>query len=165
MHHRHTIGHGQSLELIVGHIERGHAEIHLQALQLAAHTRAKLGVQVCDRLVEQEHLWLTHDGAADSDTLFLPATEFLRAPVQKMVDFQKLGRLLYPFGDFLRADFGEFERVGDIVKHGLVRIKRIVLKHHGDISILRGEVVDHIAAEAYCACRYMFKTRDHAHGR
>ena len=82
-----------------------------------------------------------------------------------MVNLQKLGRLLYPFGDFLRANFGELQRVGDIVKHGLVRIKRIVLKHHGDISILRGEVVDHIAAEADCASRDMLKARDHAHGR
>jgi hypothetical protein len=42
---------------------------------LDPHLDAQLGVEVRERLVEQEHLRLAHDGAPDGDALALAARE------------------------------------------------------------------------------------------
>jgi hypothetical protein len=47
----------------------------VQVLQLRAQLRAQLGVEVRQRLVEQEHRRLAHDGAAHGDALALAARE------------------------------------------------------------------------------------------
>jgi len=52
-----------------------HLLVHL--LDLGAHLHAQLGVEVGERLVEQEHLGIAHDGTAHSDALALAARELL----------------------------------------------------------------------------------------
>jgi hypothetical protein len=44
-----------------------------QALDLGAHLHPELGVEVAERLVEQEDLGIAHDGAAHGDALALAA--------------------------------------------------------------------------------------------
>ncbi|MNC94024.1 hypothetical protein D3C83_107820 [compost metagenome] len=53
--------------------QAGRAQPPVQGLQLAAHLHPQLGVQVRQRLVEQEHLRLANDGAAHRHALALPA--------------------------------------------------------------------------------------------
>jgi hypothetical protein len=45
------------------------------ALDLGAHLHAQLGVEVGQRLVEQEHLGIAHDRAAHRDALALAARQ------------------------------------------------------------------------------------------
>ncbi len=47
----------------------------MQARDLDPHLDAQLGVEIGERFVEQEHLRLAHDGAADGDALALAAGE------------------------------------------------------------------------------------------
>ena len=54
----------------------------MQALDLDAHLRAQLGVEVGQRLVEQEHLRVAHDAAAERDALLLAAGQLLRLALQ-----------------------------------------------------------------------------------
>jgi len=42
----------------------------------------QFGVEIGERLVEQEHLWIAHDGAADGDTLALAAGKLTRIAVE-----------------------------------------------------------------------------------
>ena len=51
---------------------------------LAAHLHAQLGVEVRERLVEQEHLRVAHDGAAHGDALPLAAGKLARPPTEKL---------------------------------------------------------------------------------
>jgi hypothetical protein len=46
-----------------------------------------------------------------------------------------------------------------------VRIKRIVLKHHGDVAILRRQVVDDLAADQHVTRGDFLEARDHAQRR
>src|SRR5450756_1115338 len=45
-HHRHTVTHGHGLDLVVSDVDRGHAELVLQAADLGTHLHAELGVQI-----------------------------------------------------------------------------------------------------------------------
>lgn len=55
VHHRHAVGHGQNLALVVGDLEKGDAGAGLDLFQFGAHVPAQLQVQGRERLVEQEH--------------------------------------------------------------------------------------------------------------
>ena len=54
----------------------------MQALQLHAHLHPQLCVEVGERLVEQEHLRMAHDGAPDGDALALAAGKLARLPLE-----------------------------------------------------------------------------------
>ena len=64
----------------------------MQALQLDAKLGAELGVEVRQRLVEQEHVDVAHQRPADGDALALAAGELRRTALQERLDLQKLGR-------------------------------------------------------------------------
>ena len=58
MHHDDAVGDGERLLLVVRHIGDGEVEIELQLADLLAHAPAQLGIEVRQRLVEQQHLRL-----------------------------------------------------------------------------------------------------------
>ena len=68
-----AVGQRHGLDLVVGDIDDGGAQALVQAFDLGAHFGAQLGVQIAQRLVEQKHLGLAHDGAANGHPLALPA--------------------------------------------------------------------------------------------
>ena len=61
------------LDLVVGDVDRGHAQPLVQAAELRAHRDAELGVEVAKRLVHQERLRLADDRAPHRDPLALAA--------------------------------------------------------------------------------------------
>ena len=52
--HREALGHRQRFLLVVGDVDGGDARLAVDALDLRAHLEAELGVEVGERLVEQE---------------------------------------------------------------------------------------------------------------
>ena len=77
-HHRDAVAHGHRLDLVVGDVDGGDAEVVLQLGDLGAHLHAQLGVEVGERLVHQEGRGFAHDGAAHRDALALAARERAR---------------------------------------------------------------------------------------
>ena len=73
LQHCDAVTHGERFGLVVGHIDGGHTEPALQGGNLGTGLNAKLGVQVRQRFIHQEHLGLTHDGATHGDSLTLAA--------------------------------------------------------------------------------------------
>ena len=80
--HDDAVGHGHGFDLVVGDVDHGGLELLVQFGDLEPHVDAQRGVEVGQRLVEQEGLGLAHDGAADGDALALAAGEGARAAVE-----------------------------------------------------------------------------------
>ncbi len=76
IHDDDAVGDGQGFLLVVGDVDHGQAQRLLEGADLLAHVAAQLGVQVGQRLVEQQHLRLQHDGAGHRHALLLAAGEF-----------------------------------------------------------------------------------------
>ena len=77
-----------------GDVDRGGAHLLVHLLDLDAHLHAQLGVEVGQRLVEQEHLGVAHDGAAHGDALALAAGELLGLAVEQLLDVEDAGCLV-----------------------------------------------------------------------
>ena len=77
-HHGNAIRDSERLLLVVRHVQHCNPEQLLQATDLAAHLDPQLGVEVRERLVEQQHVRLDDDRAGDRDALELPAGQLMR---------------------------------------------------------------------------------------
>ena len=69
-------------------------QLLVQARDLDAHLHAQVGVEVGQRLVEEEHLRMAHDGAADGDALTLAARKVLRGAVEQRFELEDARRLV-----------------------------------------------------------------------
>ena len=96
MHDHDLVGHGHGFDLVVGDVDRRGLQALMQFLDLGAHLHAQLGVEVRQRLVEQEHLRIAHDGAAHGDALALAAGKLARKAVEQGAEPEDFGGALDP---------------------------------------------------------------------
>ena len=81
MHDHDAVGQRHRFFLIVRDVERGDAEPLLQRAEFVAHLRAQPGVEIGQRLVEQQHFRLEHQRARNRDALLLAAGQARRRAV------------------------------------------------------------------------------------
>ena len=77
-------GERHRLDLVVRDVDGGLAEPLVQLLDLGAHLDAQLGVEVGERLVEQEEHRIAHQRPAHGDALPLAAGKLARLAVEQM---------------------------------------------------------------------------------
>ena len=160
-----AVAHGHGLHLVVGDVDHGGVKPLVQLDQLGAHVHAQLGVQVAERLVEQENLRVAHDGAAHGDALALAARQLFRLAVEELADTQDIRRRLHPLVDLGPRRAAQLQGERHVLEHGHVGIERVVLEHHGDVAILRRHVVHQPLADANLARRNVLQTGNHPQGR
>src|SRR5262249_12676407 len=83
MHHPHAVGERHGLDLVMGDIDRRGLHLLVHPLDLGAHLDAQFGVEIGQRLVEQEYLGIAHDGASHGDALALSARQCLGPAVEQ----------------------------------------------------------------------------------
>ena len=139
--HDDAVGHRHRLDLVMGDVDHGGDEVAVQLAEFDPHVAAQGGVEVGQRLVEEEDLGVAHDGAADGDALALTAGQlagFQGAACRSVAGSRRrladLGFHL-GLGQFLHA-----QREGDVFEDRQMRVKRVGLEHHRDAAIHRGEV-------------------------
>ncbi len=162
IHHDQQVAQRHRLDLVVRDIERGGAEAPLQLLDLEAHLHPQLGVEVGERLVEQEDRRLAHDGAAHGDALALAAGKLARLALQIGGKLQQAGRLVDAGADLLARCPGDLQAIGHVVEDAHVRIERVVLEHHGDVAVLGLELVHHAPGDLHLAGGDGLQPRHHA---
>ena len=143
VHHHHAVGKRHRLDLVVRHVDGRGLDLLMHALDLGAHLHAQFGVEIGQRLVEQEHLGIAHDGAAHGDALALAAGELLRPAREQFGDVEDAGGVVDALLDLGLGKFAQLEAERHVFADRHVRIERVVLEHHGDVAVLRRQVVDH----------------------
>jgi len=159
------IAEGHGLRLVVRDVERRRAEPLLQARHLAPHLHAQLRVQVGQRLVHEERLRFAHDRPAHGNALALTAGHVPRLAVQVVGEVEDLRRLRHLAVELLARNLALLERVAHVLAHGHVRVERVVLEHHGDVPVLRRDVVDAPAADQQVPLADLLEARDHPERR
>ncbi len=136
----------------------------VQLDQLAAHADAQRRVEIGERLVEKKNLWVAHDRPSERDALALSARQRVRFALQQLGQAERRGDIPDPLVDLASREVASPQPEGQVVEHRHVRIKRITLKHHRDIAVLGGDVVDTLAIDRQAAGADRFQPGDHPQG-
>jgi hypothetical protein len=123
------------LHLIVRDIDHRRFEFVVKPRDFDAHLRAKVGIEVRQRLVEQEDIGRAGNGSADRDALPLATGKLPRLAVEQRLELQRLGRRAHLRLDLGLADPDHLEREAHILSDGHVRIERVGLEHHGNAAV------------------------------
>ena len=117
------------------------------AAQLVAQAQAQLGVEVRERLVEQQELRVVDEAAGERDALHLPARELRHRALGVFRRGRRARAPRRPCGAVsARGTCAMAQRVGDVLAHRHVRPDRIGLEHHADVAQARRH--EHAAARA-----------------
>ena len=160
-HDNDPVAQGHGLGLVVGNIDKGGVDLLAQLDDLGAHLVTELGVQVGQRLVHQEHLGLTDDGAADGHTLALAAGQSLGLPVQILGDVQDSGGLADLPVDLILGHLLQLQGEGHVLIDGHVGIEGVGLEDHGDITVLGGHIVHQLAVDVQLAAADLLQAGNH----
>src|SRR5690606_3055258 len=125
----------------------------MQALDLGSHVDPQLGVEIRQRLIEQEDLRVTHQGAAHGDALALAARKLARLAVEQMADLQQLSHLRDGLVALGLRHAAYLHAEADILRHGHVGVERVGLEHHGYVPLRRVQFVDALAVDPDLAAR------------
>ncbi|EMA35487.1 phenol hydroxylase [Halococcus hamelinensis 100A6] len=163
---REPVAHRHRLGLVVGDVDRRDAELALEALDLGAHLRAELRVEVRERLVHQEGVRVADGRPPDRHALFLPAGELAGVAVEHVPDVHGLGGVLDPAVDLVVREVGRhLQPEAHVPTDRHVRVERVVLEHHRDVALAGFEVADRLAVDRDLALGLSFEPRDHPEER
>ena len=94
MHDGDPRGERHRLDLVVRDVDGGLVEPLVELLDLGPHLDAKLGVEVGERLVEEEEHRIAHERAAHGDALPLAAGKLARLAVEQPFDVKEVADAL-----------------------------------------------------------------------
>ena len=85
-HHDDAVAERHRLRLVMGDVDRRHAQSSEQRVDLDAQHVAQLGVERGQRLVEQQHARLGRERAGQGHALLLPARELIDTTMAQLAD-------------------------------------------------------------------------------
>ncbi len=134
VHDRDPVAQPHRLHLVVRHVHGGPLDPALKPLQLVAGRVPQLGVEVRERLVEEEHLRVPDQGATQGHALPFAAGELARIALEVAGDAEHLGRPPHLVRDLRTGHPARLERKSDVLCDGAVRIEGVALEDHCDAA-------------------------------
>src|SRR5688572_9374808 len=134
----------------------------MQSRELDARLDAQLGIQVGERLIEEERQRLTHDRATQRDSLSLAARKLRWFSLQQCIQSKRRRYRLNTPVDHIARLFTHHQTEPNVLSNGHVRIERVVLEDHGDVALLWWEVRDIALADADSASCNLLEPGHHS---
>ena len=169
LHQRDPVGEGEGLDLVVGDVHGGQVQVELDLAEFDPQPLPEPGVQVGQRLVEQQHAGLHDQAAGQCDALHLPTGELAGATGFEIRQADDGEGLADPLGGFLLRDLLHLQREPDVLEDGAVRPHGVGLEDHPDVALVGGDadpafgVVDDGVADGDPAAAGLFQPGDAAH--
>ena len=165
VHHHDAVAERHRLGLVVRHQDGGRADRALDLAQLDLHLLAQLGVEIGERLVEQQDLRPDHESAGQRHALLLAARQLARKAAGEGAEADQLQRLADAPGALGGGDALHLEPERHVLRHRHVREERIALEHDAEAALggLDGQEI--AAFEPDRAAARLDEARDHLQGR
>src|SRR5215212_6804990 len=162
-HDSDPICHRQGFRLIVGDVDRRGFEVAQEVLQLGPHFRTEARIDMRDRLIHDQNCRVPDNSPRNRHALFLATGQLTRLPLEDVTNVESGHGAIEQSFDLSRFDSSNFEREYDVLSDCEVRVERIILKNHGDITVGWFHIVDNTVSNRNGAAADRFQTRDHAH--
>jgi hypothetical protein len=132
----------------------------LNPAQFHLHGLTEFLVETRERLVEQQHVGFGSERTREGDSLLLAPRELVWSPVCSLREFDQFEHLRDALVDCLAVLAPDFEAVGDVLGDSLVRKQCEVLEYHPDITLVGGDAVHPVAADADDTLGELFEARN-----
>jgi hypothetical protein len=140
VHHRDVVGDRHRLLLVVRDQDGRDVDLVVQPAQPLAQLRADLRVERAERLVEQEHARLHRQRAGERHALALAARELVGVALVVAGEPDDAEQLV-DRASISPSALADRQPERDVVAHGHVLERRVVLEHEADVAPLRRDVV------------------------
>ena len=150
------------LRLVMGDEEGGERQAALQGAQLDAQPVAQLGVEIGERLVQQQHLRFGHQRAGQRHALLLPAGELARIAPGEALELHQREGVSHLALNLLPIEATHDQPEGHIAGHRHMREQGIALEDHRRAPAMGGEVLHLLALEPHPPPVRLGQARDDA---
>jgi hypothetical protein len=162
--HSDARSHGHGFGLIMGHVNDSGLKPLVEFDQFGPELGAHFGIKIGKGFVEKEDAGLADDGAADRDTLLLSAGKIAGHAREDILNAEDAGGLVDAACDVRGAQAPDAEAESEVLGHGEVRVERVVLEDHGDITVARRQTADVGVADENASGGETFEAGNHAQG-
>ena len=149
----------------MGDVHERRPHFLMEMLDLRPHGDAQGDVEVRQGLVHQEHRGLAHHRAAERDALALPARQLARPPAEQACDVELLCRILHSALNLSGGYPAHAQAERDVLVGRLVRVERVALEYHRDVTMVWWDAVDHLVVKPQLAFTRFLEAGDHVEGR
>ncbi len=132
------VRHTERFHLVVSDEQHADSEPSLKHLEVAPHALAQPGVEVAERLVQEQQAWLGSEAASQSHPLQLPPAELRGWSILEIGQTYLRQDARNPFAHRGRAYVANPQRVGDILENGHVGPDGVALEDHAHIPFVWG---------------------------
>ena len=155
-----AIGHFERFILVVRDEQRGDADALLQVAQFLAHALAKLGVEIRERLVEQEDAGFDDQCAGEGNALSLAAAELIAQPVTHPRQPDQFQHCVDPGADLVPWHFAHAQAEGHVLEHGPVREQSVALENDAHAPVPRLQIGYILSGDHDAAGGWLQQARD-----
>jgi hypothetical protein len=85
-----------------------------------------------------------------------------RLAIKILLEVEYARRVSDGRGDLVLGDLAKLETKTHVVEDRHVRVERVTLKHERDVTITRGQVIDHSVTDLDVATGHRLESRDHS---
>ena len=147
------------------HVDGGGLETLVQQHELPSHLHAELRVEVGERFVHQEGLGFAHHRATHRDALPLSTGELRRPALQQRQEPEDPRGIEHALFELPFGGLPELQPERQVLLDGHVRVQRVALEHHRDVSRLRLQIGDLAVADHDLSGRDVLEAGDHPQDR
>ena len=109
----------------------------MQRANLDSHLLAQFGVEIGQRLVEQQDRRLVHQRARQRHALLLTAGQLRGATLLQTAQADDVERMKHALTNGITRFFAYTQRKCDVFENRKMRPDRVRLKHHAELAFLR----------------------------
>jgi hypothetical protein len=135
----------------VRHHQGGGADAALDGAQFHLHAFPQLGIEVGQRLVQQQQLRLDRHGAGQGHALLLPAGKLARVAVRHRGEADQVQRTAHALIPRRAGHAAHLQPEGDVLGHRHVREQRVALEHDAHAALVGGNAGQVSAIQQHAA--------------
>lgn len=162
MQHGNLVGDAEGLGLVVGDEDGGDRKFLQDTADLAGEVVSQGSVKGAERFVEEQQLRLGGEAPGQGHPLPLATGKFIDTAITEYLQPHQMEHDLNPMEEFGRRAMLHLQAEGDVLPDIFVGKERVLLKHHAEIALMRGDVSDIPIAKGDSAGIFLLKTGDQA---